>query len=120
MSEHTLAPILCLPAAGLAEAEEQLRTGLTTNGGGGAPVSALRILNLFLQRLGCDFQVLNRRLSHHRQRHLTVYKPCLVSSAQGAVVIDAWIDVQRVDQGCATLRVLGAAAKCLRRACDSC
>ena len=57
MSEHTLAPILCLPAAGLAEAEEQLRTGLTTNGGGGAPVSALRILNLFLQRLGCDFQV---------------------------------------------------------------
>ena len=57
MSEHMLAPILCLPAAGLAEAEEQLRTGLTTNGGGGAPVSALRILNLFLQRLGCDFQV---------------------------------------------------------------
>jgi len=57
MSEHTLAPILCLPASGLAEAEEQLRTGLTTNGGGGAPVSALRILNLFLQRLGCDFQV---------------------------------------------------------------
>ena len=57
MSEHTLAPILCLPAAGLAQAEEQLRTGLTTNGGGGAPVSALRILNLFLQRLGCDFQV---------------------------------------------------------------
>ena len=61
MSEHMLAPILCLPAAGLAEAEEQLRTGLTTNGGGGAPVSALRILNLFLQRLGCDFQVRFRR-----------------------------------------------------------
>ncbi len=57
MSEHMLAPILCLPPAVLAEAEEQLRTGLTTNGGGGAPVSALRILNLFLQRLGCDFQV---------------------------------------------------------------
>ena len=47
-----MAAVLGIPAGALAESELQLRDGLTSNGGGGAPISALRIMNLFLPRLG--------------------------------------------------------------------
>ena len=51
-SEVPLAAVLGVPVAILEEAEQQLRSGLTASGGGGAPISALRIMNLFLPRLG--------------------------------------------------------------------
>lgn len=47
-----MSAVLGVPAPMIGEAEQQLRSGLTSSGGGGAPISALRIMNLFLPRLG--------------------------------------------------------------------
>ena len=88
MSAEALADILRVPAAAIAVADEQLRTGLTTKGGAGAPVSALRILNLYLQRLGCEFQVTRLpSCSRHRpRRRWTFYVFCsdTLRSAHGS------------------------------------
>lgn len=52
MSEVAMAAVLDVPAAIIVEAVRRLHEGLLDSGGGGAPVSALSVLNMFLPRLG--------------------------------------------------------------------
>ena len=51
-SEVAMAALLKIPVPDLTEATRRLHDGLLANGGGGAPVSALRVVNLFQPRLG--------------------------------------------------------------------
>lgn len=70
-SEDAMATLLKIPVPDLMEATRRLHDGLLANGGGGAPVSALRVVNLFQPRLG-GVQVC---LNLSRSQIITLSKP---------------------------------------------